>query len=42
MKWHILAHSAGVKEAWLDGELAKLSPKEKDAAQAAVRQYLGR
>jgi uncharacterized protein len=42
MKWHILARAAGVKDAWLDSELAKLSPKEKDAVQAAVRQYLGR
>ncbi|VFU07343.1 Sel1 domain protein repeat-containing protein [Methylocella tundrae] len=42
MKWHILARAAGVKDKWLDGELAKLTPKEKEAVQAAVRQYIGR
>ena len=42
MKWHILARAAGIKDSWLDGELAKLTPKEKDAVQAAVRQYMVR
>ena len=42
MKWHILARAAGVKDNWLDAELAKLAPQQKDAVQAAVRQYMGR
>jgi uncharacterized protein len=41
MKWHILARAAGVKDAWLDGELAKLSPQDKTAVEAALRQYVG-
>lgn len=42
MKWHILARAAGINDPWLDGELTRLSPKEKEAVQAAVRQYMGR
>src|SRR5579885_2633826 len=38
MKWHLLAKAAGVKDSWLDGELAKLSPQEKAAVEARVHQ----
>jgi hypothetical protein len=41
MKWHILARSAGIKDAWLDGELSKLTPAEKTAVDEAVRKYVG-
>jgi TPR repeat protein len=42
MKWHVLARAAGINDGWLDGELAKLTPKDKALVQTAVRQYLGR
>lgn len=41
MKWHLLARAAGVKDAWLDGELAKLSTQEKSAVEASLHQYVG-
>jgi hypothetical protein len=41
MKWHILARSSGIKDAWLDGELAKLSPQEKSAVAVSLHQYTG-
>ena len=41
MKWHLLARAAGVKDAWLDGELAKLSAQEKSAVEASLHQYVG-
>ena len=41
MKWHLLARAAGVKDAWLDGELAKLSAPEKSAVEASLHQYVG-
>lgn len=41
MKWHLLARAAGLKDAWLDGELAKLSAKDKAAVETAVHQYVG-
>ena len=41
MKWHLLARAAGEKDAWLDGELAKLSPQEKAAVEASLRHYAG-
>jgi len=41
MKWHLLASAAGVKDAWLDGELAKLSAADKSALEASLRQYMG-
>jgi len=41
MKWHLLARAAGEKDAWLDGELAKLSAQEKSAVAASLHQYVG-
>ncbi|MEJ0094936.1 MAG: tetratricopeptide repeat protein [Methylocella sp.] len=41
MKWHLLARTAGIKDPWLDGELNKLSPKEKAEVQAALHNYVG-
>jgi len=41
MKWHLLARAAGIKDAWLDGELAKLSAADKTALETSLRQYIG-
>jgi uncharacterized protein len=41
MKWHLLARAAGEKDAWLDGELTKLSAQEKSALEASLHQYVG-
>jgi uncharacterized protein len=41
MKWHLLAKAAGIKDSWLDGELAKLSPQEKIAVETNLRHYMG-
>ena len=35
MKWHLLARAAGVKDAWLDGELAKLSTQRSPPSRRA-------
>jgi hypothetical protein len=42
MKWHLLARTAGVTDSWLESELAKLSPEERAAVDAAVRKHVGR
>jgi TPR repeat protein len=41
MKWHLLARASGIKDAWLDGELAKLSTADKSALEASLHQYMG-
>lgn len=41
MKWHLLASAAGLKDAWLDGEMRKLTPAEREAVDKAVRHYIG-
>ena len=41
MKWHLLARSAGLQDAWLDGEEAKLTREERIAVDLAVRRYAG-
>ncbi len=41
-KWNILAGTAGVRDAWLDDESAKLTPIERLKVQEAVRAYLGK
>jgi TPR repeat protein len=41
MKWHLLARAAGVKDAWLDGELAKLTPQERETVEASLHQFMG-
>ena len=42
MKWHLLARASGLNDAWLDGQLNKLSPTQRGAVEAAVHQYLAR
>lgn len=41
MKWHLLARSAGVGDAWLDGRLATLTTAQRTAVEDAVRRYTG-
>ena len=38
MKWHLFARQNGLKDEWLDAQLATLSPDERRAAEAAARQ----
>jgi TPR repeat protein len=40
MKWHLLAVASGLKDAWLDSQLASLSPQEKQSVEEAVRRYV--
>ncbi|GAC1340775.1 MAG: tetratricopeptide repeat protein [Beijerinckiaceae bacterium] len=40
MKWHLLARTSGLKDAWLDSQLAALSPEEKQGVEEAVRRYV--
>ena len=41
MKWHLLARAAGVGDAWLDSQLNLLTQWQRDAVDAAVKQYVG-
>ena len=41
MKWHLLARAAGIKDSWLDGELAKLSVVDKIAVESSLHRYMG-
>ena len=41
MKWHVLATSAGLKDEWLDDEMRKLTPEQREAVDRAVRHYVG-
>ena len=41
MKWHLLSRAAGLKDEWLDSEMAKLTPAQRQAVDAAVRRYIG-
>jgi len=41
MKWHLLARSSGLDDAWLDDKLKQLSPEDKAAVSVAVHQYVG-
>ena len=41
MKWHILARAAGVKDAFLDGLLATLTPSQRGAVEDGVRKFVG-
>jgi len=40
MKWHLLARAAGLKDAWLESQLATLSTQEKQSVEEAVRHYV--
>ena len=41
MKWHVLSRSAGLKDAWLDGQLNLLTPWQRNAVDIAVKQFVG-
>ncbi len=41
MKWHMLSRAAGLQDAWLDGEMNKLTRDERAAVELAVRRYVG-
>jgi TPR repeat protein len=41
MKWHLLARTAGINDAWLDSKLDQLSPEDKGAVAVAIHQYVG-
>jgi hypothetical protein len=41
LKWHILARSAGVKDAWLDSQLVALTPAQRIALDNALKAYIG-
>jgi TPR repeat protein len=41
MKWHILARANGLRDDWLDGRLAALSPVERMAVEEAVQRFIG-
>jgi TPR repeat protein len=40
MKWHLLARAGGLKDAWLDSQLAGLSNEQKQGVEEAVRRYV--
>ena len=40
MKWHLLARAGGLKDAWLDSQLAALSNQEKQSVEEALRKYV--
>ncbi len=41
MKWHLLARSAGLGDAWLDDRLTGLTQAQRSAVEEAVRRYNG-
>lgn len=41
MKWHILARSAGESDAWLDSQLARLTPRDRAAVEESIRRQVG-
>ena len=41
MKWHMLSRAAGLQDAWLDGEMNKLTRDQRSAVELAVRRYVG-
>ena len=38
MKWHLFARQSGLKDEWLDAQLATLTPEERRAAETGARQ----
>jgi uncharacterized protein len=40
MKWHLLARAGGLKDAWLDSQLAGLSNQERQSVEDALRRYV--
>ena len=41
MKWHLLSRAAGLKDEWLDSEMTKLTPAQREAVDKAVRHFIG-
>ena len=41
MKWHMLSSAAGLRDPWLEGEMAKITPAQLEAVELAVRRYVG-
>ena len=41
LKWHVLANSTGLKDAWLDSQMRLLTPEQRSAVDIAVRRYIG-
>lgn len=41
MKWHLLSRAAGLKDEWLDSEMNKLTPAQREAVEKAVRHFIG-
>lgn len=41
MKWHLLSRAAGLKDEWLDSEMNRLTPEQREAVDTAVRRYIG-
>ncbi len=41
MKWHLLARATGLQDEWLDSQLNLLTPLQRAAVDAAVKQYVG-
>lgn len=41
MKWHLLSRAAGLKDPWLDSEMTKLTPAQREAVDKAVRHFIG-
>lgn len=39
MKWHVLATSNGLKDAWLDGKMTQLTPAQREMVEEAVRKF---
>ncbi len=39
--WHIMARAAGINDAWLDGQLAALSPADKLKVEDVIRKQVG-
>ncbi len=39
MKWHVLATSNGLKDAWLDAKMTQLTPAQREMVEEAVRKF---
>ncbi len=40
MKWHVLARAAGVEDAWLDGELGRLTPPQRAEVEQRIKRQV--
>lgn len=41
MKWHVLSSASGLKDEWLDAEMRKLTPPQREAIEKAVKHFIG-